>query len=183
MFTPATTLKLSFIPKQMIVVKETVNKLTTSLEAFATSVRDLNETVEDILLIFEEAQQQAEIDALRVTQFLSIEGIQNVVCYFATTSEMRITVADLKAQSRKREYVEARQIAMLLCRELIKGLSLKKIGEAFGDRDHSTVIYSCETALDLIDTDKQFKNKYIEIKRKLKTEIVENNTTFEQSSI
>jgi chromosomal replication initiator protein len=52
-----------------------------------------------------------------------------------------ITPDEIRSSSRSRDLVTARQMAMYLCRELTE-LSLPKIGERFGGRDHSTVIYA-----------------------------------------
>jgi chromosomal replication initiator protein len=49
----------------------------------------------------------------------------------------------MSAKIRTKEIAEARQIAMYLARELT-GLSLPKIGDGFGGRDHTTVIHACE---------------------------------------
>jgi len=45
--------------------------------------------------------------------------------------------------------------------------SLKAIGERFGGRDHSTVIYSCNTVQDLMDTDNEFKTSVLELEKKI----------------
>lgn len=55
-----------------------------------------------------------------------------------------ITVDDLTNQSRRREITVPRQIAMYLTRELTT-MSLPQIGQAFGNRDHSTVLHACKT--------------------------------------
>src|SRR3546814_18496658 len=68
-----------------------------------------------------------------------------------------IPVKSVKSKSRKREIVQARQISMYLAKSHTKA-SLKSIGQFFGGRDHSTVIYACQTVDDLIDTDKKFKS-------------------------
>ena len=57
------------------------------------------------------------------------------------TGYFNITVEQLCSADRSRELVQARQIAMYLCRELTD-LSLPKIGQAFGGRDHTTVMYA-----------------------------------------
>lgn len=162
----------------MQIIKETVNELTAALEAFSMSLRDLNETVEDILLIYEKASQQEQTEALRMTKELKLYTIQHAVGF-----HLDISIDEMKSQTRKRPIVEARQLAMLLCRDLLdpKLYSLKKVGEAFGGRDHSTVIYSCETALDLIETDKNFRKHYFAIKEKIKHAETEINDTFVQS--
>jgi chromosomal replication initiator protein len=91
-----------------------------------------------------------------------MEFIQNLVCeYFEVPIEM------VKSQTRKREIVQARQISMYLAKAHTKS-SLKSIGHFFGGRDHSTVIYACQTVEDLIDTDKKFKGYVADIQKKLK---------------
>ena len=93
---------------------------------------------------------------------ISIEYIQKLVCeYFEVPVEL------LKSQTRKREIVQARQISMYLAKSHTKS-SLKSIGMHFGGRDHSTVIYACQTVEDLIDTDKKFRAYVADIQKKLK---------------
>ena len=60
-----------------------------------------------------------------------------------------ITVSDLISSSRKQHLVRARQMAIYLCHNLT-ALSLSKIGQNFGNRDHSTVLYSCEKVKELM---------------------------------
>ncbi|OAQ39138.1 chromosomal replication initiation protein DnaA [Pedobacter psychrophilus] len=93
---------------------------------------------------------------------ISMEYIQKLVCeYFEVPIEM------VKSKTRKREIVQARQISMYLSKSHTK-TSLKSIGAFFGGRDHSTVIYACQTVEDLIDTDKKFKAYVHDIQKKLK---------------
>jgi chromosomal replication initiator protein len=93
---------------------------------------------------------------------ISMEYIQKLVCeYFQVPVEM------VKSKTRKREIVQARQISMYLSKSHTK-TSLKSIGAFFGGRDHSTVIYACQTVEDLIDTDKKFKAYVADIQKKLK---------------
>jgi chromosomal replication initiator protein len=93
---------------------------------------------------------------------ISIDYIQKLVCeYFEVPVEM------VKSKTRKREIVQARQISMYLAKNHTK-TSLKSIGAYFGGRDHSTVIYACQTVEDLIDTDKKFKAYVQDIQKKLK---------------
>lgn len=66
----------------------------------------------------------------------------------------------IKGSSHKREYSDARSIAMYLIRQYIPGMPLKTLGGIFGGRDHSTVIYSINKFYDLNDTDSFFRRRY-----------------------
>jgi chromosomal replication initiator protein len=68
---------------------------------------------------------------------MSMEIIQRVVA-----EDFHLTPNDLKSRKKSAGIVKPRQIAMYLCRELTE-YSLNEIGQAFGDRDHTTVIHSC----------------------------------------
>jgi len=73
----------------------------------------------------------------------------------------------IKIKTRKREIVQARQIAMYFSK-LLTGLSLAKIGKSIGNKDHATVLHACKTVNNLIDTDKKFKYDIDEIGIKIK---------------
>ncbi|MBN2764583.1 MAG: chromosomal replication initiator protein DnaA, partial [Bacteroidales bacterium] len=88
--------------------------------------------------------------------------IQKVVCnYFDVPSD------SLQSKTRKREIVQARQVAMFFSKNLTKS-SLATIGLQIGGKDHATVLHACKTVNNLIETDKQFKNQIEEIEKKLK---------------
>lgn len=85
---------------------------------------------------------------------MTIGKVQKTVCeYFNITKEA------LLSKSRKREIVQARQIAMYMSRSLI-GCSLSTIGAELGGKDHATVLHACNTVSDLMATDRLFK-KYV----------------------
>jgi len=93
---------------------------------------------------------------------LSIEYISKVVCdYF------NMPVDVLQAKTRKREIVQARQIAMYFSKSLTK-YSLASIGAQIGSKDHATVLHACKTVNNLKDTDKNFRLFVEDIEKKLK---------------
>jgi chromosomal replication initiator protein len=96
------------------------------------------------------------------TREISIDYIQKLVCDY-----YNIPVEAVKSKTRKREIVQARQIAMYFTKDLTKA-SLKNIGMMFGGRDHSTVIHACQTVNDLIDTDKKFRHDVEELEKRIK---------------
>ena len=86
---------------------------------------------------------------------VNMEKVQSSVCeYFNISRE------ELVSKSRKRQIVQARQIAMYLCRNMISNCSLAAIGAEIGGKDHATVLHSCMTVSDLMATDKVFR-KYV----------------------
>jgi len=93
---------------------------------------------------------------------LSVDYISKVVCdYF------NLPVNQLQTKTRKREIVQARQLAMYFSKNLTKS-SLASIGSQIGNKDHATVLHACKTVSNLIDTDKNFRHSVDEIERKLK---------------
>ena len=89
---------------------------------------------------------------------VSIDLIVNTVCeYFNITRDI------LLSKSRKRQIVQARQIAMYECRNLIPNCSLSTIGSELGGKDHATVLHACTTVQDLMSTDKAFRQYVTDI--------------------
>ncbi len=92
---------------------------------------------------------------------VSIDYIQKVVCdYFDLPIEM------LKSKTRKRQVVQARQIAMYFAKSMTKS-SLSNIGAHCGGKDHATVLHACRTVNNLIETDKKFKASVQELQKKI----------------
>jgi len=93
---------------------------------------------------------------------ISIDYIQKIVCdYF------NIPIDLMQSKTRKREIVQARQVAMFFSKSLTKS-SLATIGSQIGGKDHATVLHACKTVNNLIDTDKRFRVQIDEIEKKLK---------------
>lgn len=92
---------------------------------------------------------------------ISIEYIQKVVCdYFKLNMEV------MKSKTRKREVVQARQIAMYFAKGYTKA-SLATIGAHCGGKDHATVLHACKTVNNLMETDKRFKGYVDELEKKI----------------
>lgn len=70
---------------------------------------------------------------------ITVEQIQRAVA-----EHFDVRIADLRGKSRKQQVVYPRQLAMYLCKTLVPGLSLSDVGEHFGGRDHTTVLYACD---------------------------------------
>ncbi len=93
---------------------------------------------------------------------LSVDFIQQIVCdYFG------LAVDSLQSKTRKREIVQARQVAMYFSKSLTNS-SLSTIGSKIGKKDHATVLHACKTVNNLIETDKDFKNQLKEIESQIK---------------
>jgi len=92
---------------------------------------------------------------------VSIDYIQKVVCdYFSLPLEL------MKSKTRKREVVQARQIAMYFSKNLTKS-SLATIGMHCGGKDHATVLHACRTVNNLMETDKRFRVYVNDIEKKI----------------
>lgn len=96
--------------------------------------------------------------------------ICNVVCQYFNErqpSEITLNLEVLQRKSRKREIVKARQVFMYLAKKTTK-YSLKVIGNYVDGFDHTTVIHSCITVQNLIDTDAEYKQIVTDIENSLK---------------
>ncbi|MEM7658850.1 MAG: chromosomal replication initiator protein DnaA [Bacteroidota bacterium] len=100
-----------------------------------------------------------------VSREITIDSIQQIV-----GEHFSVEVELMKAKTRKRQIVQARQIAMYFAKEMTRH-SLKAIGLHFGGRDHSTVIHALHTVNDLIATDKLFKQSVTEIRKRISLEL------------
>ena len=68
-----------------------------------------------------------------------------------------VSATELASKSRTKDIAYARQICMYLARELTN-MSLPKIGESFGNRDHTTVMHACDKIKSMIKNDSDLKN-------------------------
>ncbi len=97
-----------------------------------------------------------------INKEITVDFIQQLVA-----EHFSVPVDRLHQETRKRNIVIARQLSMYLAKKMTSK-SLKAIGENFGGRDHSTVIYSCKAVQDMMDTDMIFKDTVAELEKKLK---------------
>jgi chromosomal replication initiator protein len=94
-------------------------------------------------------------------KLVTIENIQKTVAdYF------KVRMADLLSKRRSRSVARPRQMAMALAKELTNH-SLPEIGDAFGGRDHTTVLHACKRIKELRDTEQRLKEDYSNLLRTL----------------
>ena len=125
-----------------------------SVMAYATAMHAENSV--------ELAAKVTEMIVSSPSRELNIPAVQAAVCdYFNISTE------ELVSKSRKRQIVQARQISMYLCRNLISNCSLSTIGAETGGKDHATVLHSCNMVADLMSTDRVFKKYVTDLESKL----------------
>ncbi len=106
--------------------------------------------------------RQALSDLLAAhAKMITMENIQKTVAEY-----YKIRVADLHSKRRNRSIARPRQMAMALAKELTDH-SLPEIGDAFGGRDHTTVIHGCKKIAELRDTDQRIAEDYDNLLRTL----------------
>jgi chromosomal replication initiator protein len=96
-------------------------------------------------------------------RLVSIDNIQKTVAEY-----YKIRVADLHSKSRTRSITRPRQVAMALAKELTSH-SLPEIGDAFGGRDHTTVLHACRKVVELKESDNRINEDYANLLRTLST--------------
>jgi chromosomal replication initiator protein len=96
-------------------------------------------------------------------RLVTIENIQKTVAEY-----YKLRVADLLSKRRSRSIARPRQVAMALARELTSH-SLPEIGDAFGGRDHTTVMHACERVKDRRETERRASEDYLTLLRILTT--------------
>ena len=142
-----------FIAQQ---VKSNVRELEGALKRVAANAK-FAKTEIDINLIKDSLRDVLAIQAKMVT----IPNIQRVVADY-----YNIKMSDLLSKRRNRSITRPRQIAMALSKELTNH-SLPEIGEAFGGRDHTTVIHACEKTKELKLSNLEIDEDYRKLRRSL----------------
>src|SRR3954468_10001015 len=93
---------------------------------------------------------------------VSVEGIQKTVAEY-----FKIKISDMHSKKRSRNVARPRQVAMALAKDLTQ-MSLPEIGEAFGNRDHTTVLHACRKIADLRTLDTSLNRDYLVLEQVLK---------------
>src|ERR1041385_6275627 len=93
---------------------------------------------------------------------VSVEGIQKTVAEY-----FKIKISDMHSKKRSRNVARPRQVAMALAKDLTQ-MSLPEIGEAFGNRDHTTVLHACRTIASLRARDTSLNRDYLVLEQVLK---------------
>jgi len=107
--------------------------------------------------------KEALRDILNVaSRQVSVEGIQKTVAEY-----FKIKVSDMHSKRRNRNVARPRQVAMALAKDLTQ-MSLPEIGEAFGNRDHTTVLHACRTISALRKQDSSLNRDYLVLEQVLK---------------
>ena len=96
-------------------------------------------------------------------KLVTIDNIQKMVAEY-----YKIRIADLLSKKRSRSIARPRQMAMSLCKELTNH-SLPEIGDAFGGRDHTTVIHACRKIAELKEEELMIKEDFTNLLRTLTT--------------
>ncbi|QTF94296.1 MAG: chromosomal replication initiator protein DnaA [Halomonas sp. BM-2019] len=94
-------------------------------------------------------------------RLVTIDNIQRTVAEY-----YHIKVSDLTSKRRTRSVARPRQVAMALAKELTSH-SLPEIGDAFGGRDHTTVLHACRKVKELIESDHEIQEDYRNLNRTL----------------
>lgn len=97
----------------------------------------------------------------QINKEITVENIKRLVA-----EHFDVPIEKLHGKTRKRSIVIARQLSMYLAKNMTNK-SLKTIGENFGGRDHSTVIYSCKAVQDLMDTDSFIRETVSDLEKKI----------------
>jgi len=165
--------RVAIIKKKMqaegiIIPDEVVEYMAYSVD---TNIRDIEGVLISLVanssLLRKEVDLQLAKETLKniihdIDSEVSVDYIQKSVAEF-----FKLSVDQLKARTRKKEIVTARQISMYFSKEYTD-LSLKSIGYHFGGRDHTTVLHALQVVSDQYETNSSYKKTIDELRKKLK---------------
>lgn len=130
-------------------IEGAINRIlvSSSMNSEPVTVESAKEILKDLLAVMD--------------RMVTVDNIQKVVAgYF------KLRLADLLSKRRNRSLARPRQIAMALAKELTNN-SLPEIGDAFGGRDHTTVLHACRKIEQLRKEDPKIEEDYVNLRRTL----------------
>src|SRR5512146_2889690 len=136
-----------------------------------SNVRELEGALKKVLAYSRFTARELSLDlakeALRdilnvANRQITVEGIQKTVAEY-----FKIRISDMHSKKRSRNVARPRQVAMALAKDLTQ-MSLPEIGEAFGNRDHTTVLHACRTIATLRKKDTVINRDYLVLEQVLK---------------
>ncbi|MFB1011892.1 MAG: chromosomal replication initiator protein DnaA [Thiopseudomonas sp.] len=139
-------------------------------QRFRSNVRDLEGALKRVIAHSHFTRQPISIELIRESlkdllalqeKLVSIDNIQRTVAEY-----YKIKIADLLSKRRSRSVARPRQVAMALSKE-VTNHSLPEIGDAFGGRDHTTVLHACRKIAELRESDADISEDYKNLLRTL----------------
>jgi chromosomal replication initiator protein len=136
-----------------------------------SNVRELEGALKKVLAFSRFTSRELSLDlakeALRdilnvANRQITVDGIQKTVAEY-----FKIKISDMHSKKRSRNVARPRQVAMALAKDLTQ-MSLPEIGEAFGNRDHTTVLHACRTIASLRKMDNGINRDYLVLEQVLK---------------
>jgi len=138
----------------------------------SSNIRELEGTLIRVTAFASLNRQQVDLALVQTVlkDLITLDGdnvIAPVDIINHTAEYFKLTVDDLYGSSRSQAVATARQIAMYLCREMTN-LSLPKIGQLFGNRDHTTVMYANKKITELMKERRSIYNQVTELTSRIK---------------
>lgn len=152
---------LQFPPEVIDYIAENVSDSVRDLEGIVISIM-AHSTVYNRDIDLELAQRIVKKVTHNENKPIGVDDIIRTVC-----QHYGLETSAIHNKSRKREVVQARQIAMYLAKTYTD-LSASKIGRLIGNKDHATVLYACKNVKELREVDKAFQAEMNEILSELK---------------
>lgn len=152
---------LQFPPEVIDYIAENVNESVRDLEGIVIAIM-ARSTIFNKDIDLDLAQHIVKGVVRNETKPITIDTIINTVC-----KHYGLENSAIHTKSRKREVVQARQVAMYLAKNHTD-LSTSKIGKFIGNKDHATVLHACKTVKGQLEVDKSFNSDIKEIESLLK---------------
>ncbi|MBI5094280.1 MAG: chromosomal replication initiator protein DnaA [Candidatus Hydrogenedentes bacterium] len=142
--------------------------------AITTNIRELEGALITVLAYSKLTERKISIDVVDEVlrdligrdklKLVTIEAIQRAVAEY-----FDVRIADLRGRSRQRQVAYPRQIGMYLCKTMISNLSLNEVGEAFGGKDHTTVLYACQKVSKEAQSNSETKNTLMRLEKVIRS--------------